>query len=137
MPVGGVDLDINTGDVRIRVEGLGKALRAMSKAGADAEDMRELMVSLGMIVVHAARPRTPVLDGRLQATLRPGRGRTKAVIRAGGARTPYAGVIHYGWPARGIAPQPFVTDAVTATRGQVLDALDQGIGELLKKQNLK
>jgi len=136
MPVGGVDLDINTGDVRIRVEGLGKALRAMSKAGADAEDMRELMVSLGMIVVHAARPRTPVLSSRLSATLRPGRGRTKSVVRAGGARTPYAGVIHYGWPARNIAPQPFLSDAVTATRSKVLGALDKGIGDLLKKQNL-
>lgn len=109
----------------------------MSKAGTDAEDMRSLMVSLGMIVVQAARPRTPVLNGRLQATLRPGRGKTKSVIRAGGARTPYAGVIHYGWPKRNIAPQPFVTEAVSATQSQVLSALDEGIGDLLKKQNLK
>lgn len=136
MPASGVDLDIDAGDVRIRVAGLGKALRAMQRAGADAEDMRELMISLGMIVIHAARPRTPVLDGRLQATLRPGRGKTKSVVRAGGARTPYAGVIHYGWPARNIAPQPFLADAVTSTQSRVLGALDDGIGDLLKKQDL-
>lgn len=134
---GGLDLDIDAGDgVRLRVEGLAKTLRAMEQAGAAAENMRDLMQAIGMIVVHAARPNTPVLTGRLSTTARPGRGKTKAVVRAGGARIPYAGVIHYGWPARNIAAQPFLSDALSRNRSKVLDALDEGIGDLLRKQDL-
>lgn len=128
------DFEIVQGDVRLRIEGLGKTLRAMAKAGAEAEDIRELMHSLGMIVVNAANP--PVVDGNLAGTLRAGRGKTKAVVRAGGARVPYAGVIHYGWPARNIEPQPFLTDALQRTQGQILRELDTGLGDILRKANL-
>jgi len=60
-----------------------------------------------------------------------------AVARAGGARVPYAGVQHYGWPARGITAHPFLTQAVQATRSRTFAELDDGIGDLLKKHHLK
>ena len=128
------DFDIASGDVRIRVEGLGKTLRAMSKSGADAQDMKDLMHSLGMLVVRAANP--PVLTGRLSGTLRAGRGKTKAVVRAGGARTPYAGVVHYGWPAKNKPANPFLLEALNRQRGDIFRALDEGIGDLLRKNSL-
>lgn len=128
------DFDITHGDVRIRVEGLGRTLRSMSKAGADAGDMPDLMHTLGEVVISAARP--PHKDGTLAGTLRAGRGKTKAVVRAGGRKAPYAGVIHYGWPAHHIAPQPFLIDALRASRPRVLAGLDKGLGELLRKNNL-
>ena len=131
------DIDFNRDGVRIRVDGLRKTLRAMEQAGADAQDMRELMHSLGMIVVGAARPNTPTLSGALAGTLRAGKGKTKAVVRAGRASVPYAGVQHYGWPARGIDASPFLTDAVQSTRAQTFAALDEGIGDILKKNDLK
>lgn len=128
-------LDFTAGDnVRIRVEGLSRTLRALSKAGADAGDMRNLMHSIGMLVVRAAHP--PVLTGRLAGTLRAGKGKTKAVVRAGGARAPYAGVIHYGWPARGIPAQPYLTQALNRTRSDVFATLDRGLADLLRNNNL-
>jgi len=36
-------------------------------------------------------------------------------VQAGRASVPYAGPIHWGWPARNIEPQPFLTDAAVAT----------------------
>lgn len=126
--------DIAQGDMTVRVQGLGSTLRAMSKAGSDAEDMRDLMHTLGGIVVQAASP--PTQSGRLATTLRAGRGKTKAVVRAGGARAKYAGVIHYGWPARNIAPNPFLTNAINQTRPQILAGLNDGLGDLLQKHNL-
>ena len=95
------------------------------------------MHSLGLIVVAAARPAAPTLSGALAGTIRAGRGKTKAVIRAGRAGVPYAGVQHYGWPARGISAKPFLSGAVQSTRAQTFAALDEGIGDLLKKQKLK
>ncbi|MFD1505259.1 HK97 gp10 family phage protein [Georgenia yuyongxinii] len=124
------------GPVKIKVEGLRKTVRAMEAAGASSQDMKDLMHALGLIVVRAAQPRSPIISGRLSGSLRAGRGKTKAVVRAGGARAPYAGVIHYGWPARNIAAHPFLADALQATRSQIFSALNDGLGDLLKKHDL-
>lgn len=125
----------------VRIEGLGRTLRALAKAGADAQDMRDAMHRLGMVVVTAARPRVPIgkgpAAGRTLSTLRAGRGKTKAVVRMGGARAPYAPVVHYGWPARNIDPQPSLVDAYQATRPRVLAQLDTELGQLLKSNRLK
>ncbi len=128
------DFEASNGDVRVRVTGLSRTVRQLTKAGADAADLKDLMHSVGTLVVRAANP--PVLSGVLAGTVRAGKGKTKAVVRAGGARTPYAGVIHYGWPARNITPQPFLVEALNRERSDVLTALDQGITDLLKKHDL-
>ena len=120
---------------RIRLQGLRKTLRALEATGVAAEDMKDLMHAIGTTVVTAANPLTPRDTGTLAGTLRAGRGKTKAVIRAGGARAPYAGVIHYGWPARSITASPYLTKAVTATSGRVLKQLDDGIAKLIKQHN--
>lgn len=127
-------IDIGSGEGRVRIEGLGKTMRALSKAGADTQDMKQLMFEIGMIVVRAANP--PSITGALESTMRAGRGKTKAVVRAGGRKVPYAGVIHYGWPAHSIEAQPFLTNALQAQRNSVLNALDGGIGEILRKNEL-
>lgn len=129
--------EIVSGDVRLRVEGLRKTIRALSEAGASAEEMRDTMVRIGTIVVLAGQARAPRLSGDLAGSIRPGRGKTKAVVRAGGARVPYAPVIHYGWAGHGIEPRPFLTDALQATRSQVLRTFDTELGQLLRKHNLK
>lgn len=126
--------EIANGPVRLRVTGLRNTLRDLERAGADTEDMKELIHGLGMIVVRAAQ--APTLSGRLQDTIRAGRGKTKAVIRAGGARAPYAGVIHYGWPARNISPAPFLLSALQAERADVLQALEDGLADILRKRDL-
>src|SRR5690625_1214867 len=118
--------------LRIEIDGLNETLRALSKAGADAEEMRDLMHSVGTIIVDGARSRVPVRSGALLASLRPGRGKTKAVVRAGRALVPYAGVIHYGYPSGNIAPTMFLVDSVTANRQKVIERVEQGLNDLLK-----
>lgn len=128
------DFEIMNGNTRIRVQGLSATVRKLQKAGADSQSMSALMHEIGMIVVRAAVP--PRVSGTLAGTLRAGKGKTKAVVRAGGAKAPYAGVIHYGWPARNIRPQPFFTYALQRKRGEAVAKLDQGIGQILKKNDL-
>jgi len=120
--------------VSIRTEGFAKCVRAMEKAGADSQDMKQLMYDIGMLVVRASLP--PVLTGRLQSSIRAGRGKTKAVIRAGGQRVPYAPIIHYGYSTRGIEPQPFLLDALQRKKGDAFNKLDEGITSILRKNNL-
>jgi hypothetical protein len=129
-----LDGEFGTGSNRVRIEGLSKTVRALGKAGVDSQDMKDLMFELGMLIVRAANP--PELSSRLAGTIRAGRGKTKAVVRAGGARAPYAGVIHYGWPAHNIAAQPFLTTAIQSERGDLLAALDRGLEELLRNNQL-
>lgn len=126
--------EVANGDVRIRVTGLRKTMRDLERAGADATDMKELIHDLGQIVVNATT--VPSMTGNLAGTVRAGRGKTKAVVRAGGARAPYAGVIHYGWPAHNIAPQPYLVDALQRERGAVVEALNEGIEDILRKNDL-
>ena len=130
-----LDGEFGSGAGRVRIEGLAKTVRALEKAGADSQDMKDLMHALGMFVVNAAD--APVLSGTLQGTIRAGRGKTKAVVRAGGARAPYAGVIHYGWPARNIQPTNFLSEALQRERGDILSALDDGLADILRKNDLK
>lgn len=131
----GQDFEIASGGGRVRVEGLSKTVRALGAAGADAAELKDLMFEIGSLVVAASD--APELSGSLDATVRAGRGKTKAVVRAGGARAPYAGVIHYGWPERGIEPRPFLLDAMQEQRPEILSTLDEGLDELLRRHNLK
>ena len=140
MAVSDASLGISRGPIRMRVQGLSKVVRAAEKAGADAQDMRDLMHEIGMIVVKAAQPLTPHgQTGRLARSLRAGRGKTKAVVRAGGAKVPYAGVIHWGTPGGAIIgdyrPTIFLSRALQATQREAISKLSDGLADILKENN--
>lgn len=121
-----------------RVDGLNRAIRAATKAGADSENMRELMHSIGEIVAGRGRALAPARSRHMRDSIRAGRGKTKAVVRTGfeSKRLPYAGVVHYGWPARHIKPSNFMLKAIEQTRGEVITRLETGLGEILDRNNL-
>jgi len=118
----------------IHVQGLSRLNRLLAKAGADAQDMKDLMHAIGMAVIQVASP--PVRTGRLKDTLRAGRGKTKAVVRVGGARAPYAGVQEYGWSARGITGTGWLNAARDSRRDASRQMIRDGIDDLLKKNDL-
>jgi HK97 gp10 family phage protein len=113
------------------VVGLGDLRRALAGVGADAAgELRAALLAGARVVAADAVRRAPRRTGRLAASVRAGTDRRGALVRAGNDSTvPYAGVIHYGWPARHIAPQPFLDDAVRASAEEVVrraaDALDR------------
>lgn len=129
-------LNAEMAGMRIEVRNLTKILRALSKSGADAQSMKDLMHSTGMIIVEGARGLTPARSGALRASLRAGRGKTKAVVRAGGARVPYAGVIHYGYPMRNIEKTMFMVRSLERNRQKAVDHIESGLGDLLRKNGL-
>lgn len=125
------------GDIEVMVTGLHEAMRALKQAGADMSEMNDLMHEIGEIVARRARSLAPVRTGRLRASLRAGKGRTKAVIRAGySTSVPYAGVIEYGWPKRNIAPHPFLIPARDQTWNQVQNTFENGLTKILTKNGL-
>lgn len=124
------------GGAVMRIQGMNKAMRALNRAGAETSDMKELMHSLGELVVKTAKPLTPHKTGRLAGSIRAGRGKTKAVVSAGRKSIPYAGVQHYGWPAHHIKSTMFLVKALEARNEDIVRTLVKGIGEICTKLGL-
>lgn len=97
----------------LQVRGADRLRRTLKRAGVDLDELKAVNRDVAGIVTRAARP--PQRTGRLAATVRPGATRRAAIVRAGRATVPYAGVIHWGWPRRNITAQPFLSRAATAT----------------------
>ena len=135
-----LDVDVTSGDVRVRVTGLKKVVRDMSKAGVDAEDIKDLMFAAGEIVARRASWLAPVRGGALRNNIRVGRSKTKASIKVGSARVPYARFAYFGKKdeQKGMYQKanPFIYDALNATRTQVFNKIDTGIVDILKKHDL-
>ena len=101
----------------VQVEGLDNLVRTLRKAGADIDELKDASQKAGATVIGRGHG-----DGRPAAPAGwPGRcaprgWRKGCGCQWGGRRSPYAGAIHWGWPARNITAQPFLTDAAKADR---------------------
>jgi len=99
----------------VEVEGARELRATMKRAGEDLGDLKEAHAEVAAYVAAAARSASPSVSGKLAASVRGNRAASSAVVKAGGAAVPYAGPIHWGWPARSIAAQPFVADTAAET----------------------
>lgn len=104
-----------TPNAGIRVEGAANLRRTMRKAGDDLGDLQEAHAAAAAIAGARARETAPQRTGRLASSVRWSGAKATATVRAGGASVPYAMPIHWGWPARGIPAQPFISEAARAT----------------------
>lgn len=95
----------------VQVEGLA-ALRAQLRAmTGDLSDLKAANAQVAQLVATRAAQLAPKRTGRLAASVRGNKAVGRAQVRGGGARVPYAGPIHWGWPARSITANTFVSDA--------------------------
>lgn len=125
-----------SGGARVEVEGGPQLRRAFKRLEASADDLKDLHRVAAEPVADEARTIVPVLDGGLRASIRQDRRAKGAAVLAGGARIPYAGVIHFGWPARNIEPDPFLYDAADRRADEVRDRYAAGIGRLVERFDL-
>ncbi|GAA0898703.1 hypothetical protein GCM10009551_107070 [Nocardiopsis tropica] len=63
--------------------------------------------------------------------MRTGATQRAGVVRAGRASVPYAGPIHWGWEARGIRAQPFLSDAARSSEAAWLQVYDAHIDRII------
>lgn len=117
----------------VEVEG-GKQLRKTLKGVEDGlKDLTALHASIAGMVVDRARETAPVRTGALVQSVR-GSGTARAsIVRAGGAKVPYAGPIHWGWPRHNIIGQPFLTSAASDTESQWIVKYEETVNGLLDK----
>lgn len=117
----------------VRVEGRRELARALRQMTGDVSDLKAANAAAAATVAAAAAARAPRRTGALAASVRGNKAVSRATVMAGGARLPYAGPIHYGWPARGIEPRPFVTEAAQATEAVWLAAYERAITEAVDR----
>lgn len=104
----------------IRVTGLDTLIRTMRRAGDDLAELKDAHVRAGEIIATEAARRAPRRSGNLAGSVRAMRQARRARVQAGRTTVPYAPPIHWGWPNRNIAPNPFVSEAAQATEGEWL-----------------
>lgn len=100
----------------LEVVGARELRRTLKAAGVSIQDLKDVNAQVAHTVHAAAQPHAPRRSGRLAGTERPAGTQAAAIVRAGGARTPYAGPIHWGWPNRHITANPWLYDAATNTQ---------------------
>jgi hypothetical protein len=99
----------------VEVRGAKQLRKTLKAAGDDLGDLKDVNQAVGNIVVQTASGMAPRRSGALAGSIRASRAAASVTIKAGSARVPYAGAIHWGWPARNIAANPFLSNAATST----------------------
>lgn len=96
---------------QVEVKGAKELRKQLKAAGDDLGDLKDTHKKIAQIVEFDALQLAPVVTGGLVGSIRASGTQTSAIVRAGRKSVPYAGPIHWGWPARNIAAQPFLVDA--------------------------
>lgn len=117
----------------VTIDGLPQLRRQLRQLVGDASDLKEANAAAASIVAAASASRAPRRTGRLAASVRGNRAVGRATVSAGGAAVPYAGPIHWGWPAHHIEAQPFVVEAAQVTEPVWLAAYERDLAKAVDK----
>lgn len=102
--------------------------RDVQRAAQRVGDLTDTNREIATRMVRYARDEAPIRTGRLSQSIRV-QTTTRGSLQVG-ASTVYAGVIHWGWPRRNIAPNHFLTRALAQAR--VVEVYEDDIDELLR-----
>lgn len=114
----------------ITVLGLSRLRRDLRRAGDDLGDLKDANKRAGQVVATEAARRSPRKTGRLSGSGRSSRAAGRASVLFGGARVPYAGPVHWGWPAHHIEANPFIPEAAQATESTWLPAYEADLDKV-------
>ena len=117
----------------VEVTGAKELRRALRRMDDRVSDLKDVHDDAGALVASRGRAIAPHLSGALAGTVRHDRRVAGASVLAGRRTVPYAGVIHFGWPAHNIEAQPFLYEALEDSRDDVVRLYGLGIEVLIDK----
>jgi hypothetical protein len=125
----------------IKVEGLSAVQRDLRSLGGDLDlNKAEFLATnrkVAELVINSSKRFVPVQSGALAESIRQASTKKSAKVRVGDkSGVPYAGPIHFGWPARRIKPQPFIYEAIDGRRAEVAMAYAERITQIRNKYGL-
>ena len=118
--------------VAVKVSGAHQLRRAFDKMGDRAEDLQAVDRNAAEVILRRADVLVPRASGELAATGRIDSEATGARVVYGGL-LPYAGPIHFGWRARNIEPQPWLTDATEQSQAAILREYDKATETIVRR----
>lgn len=122
---------------RIQIEGLKETQAALRAVSDDLKtEMKPTHLKAAEIIVEGSKKYVPVRSGRLASSIRAFATQTGGRVRVGSAAVPYAGPVHFGWPARRIKPQPFIYDAMDERRQEVLQTYADRLSKIFVRYDL-
>lgn len=120
-------------DVGVKVEGLDELARTLKRAGHDLTELKDAHWRAANIVAQRAESIAPRRSGNLAGSIRAARQAKRARVQAGRASVPYAGPIHWGWPAHNIEANPFMSKAAQSTEAEWAKAYFDDVQAALDK----
>ena len=122
---------------KAQIDGLRETQKALKALGESTKkELKRTHLEAAQIVVNGALRIAPVRTGALAASMRAAATMTSGKVRIGNAAVPYAGVIHFGWPARRIKPQPFIYDSLDGRRNAVAQLYAERLETLSRRYRL-
>ncbi len=120
----------------VRVDGLRELARKLREVDDGTADLKAANKRAADVVADDAPRRARRKSGRMARSVRAAGQQTGAVVRAGYASLPHVPVQHYGWPAHGISPNPFLNDAAAAQQPKVIEIYSSEVGKLVARFDL-
>lgn len=120
----------------VEISGINKFVRSMERMGVDIQDLKAAFKRVSSLVASDAKQRVHTRGGALAASIREGNAKNKAIVRAGSAKVPYAGVQEYGG-YNNITPMNFLRGAAEDNEAKSVRLIDEGISDLIRKHNLR
>jgi HK97 gp10 family phage protein len=123
----------------IQVSGLKEFIKAAKKAEdkVSVDVLKAANKEAAETVQQAASPLVPHRSGALASSLRSSGTVRAGIVRAGKAKVPYAGPIHFGWRRRNIKPTPFLYDALDERASEVVRVYEMRIEDLLSRMQTR
>jgi hypothetical protein len=117
----------------VEVVGAKELRKTLKAAGDDLADLKNAHQAVGNMVVGVARGLAPTRTGALAGSIRASRLAGGVSLKAGSGSIPYAGAIHWGWPARNIKANPFIMNAALTTEEQWTALYEEELNKILDK----
>lgn len=120
----------------IEVEGLKETTKALLAAGAELDDLKDVLASVANEAAESMRGHVPVgsvlQKGRahLRDTIRPNRAKGAAIVTLGGAKAPHAQAVRASHPSK------FVQKTDTDMESRAVEILTDGWEDIAKRNGL-
>ncbi len=123
----------------IKITGLKETIGAMNRLSTEAAvEIRVINIDAAETIARDAAVRAPRLLGILaDSIIASSSQKGYAAYVSVGKGLLYAQPVHWGWPRRGIAPQPFLYEALDARREEVTAKYEAGIKKLADRFGVK